>query len=72
MTRKDQRRIARELLKSITAELMAKLPKIPEEWDGIEIRQWIADTFARERTLDRGRNKHRSRAYHNAVLTNNL
>lgn len=60
---------------SIAKELVAKVQdgRIPEEWDGHELRELLAEKFAAE-TSDVLKNKRspRYKAYRNAVLTNNL
>ena len=35
---------------AVRAELVAKIEsgKVPEQWDGFELRQWLTDTFTRE------------------------
>lgn len=43
MKREDQTRFARELLASIGETIERALTQMPESWDGIEIRQLIAD-----------------------------
>lgn len=48
MTRADQKRIVKQMLKGLRETLLEDLPKVPETWSGFELRQWIADT-ARDR-----------------------
>jgi hypothetical protein len=43
MKKIDQKRIVRELLAGLRESLLADLHKVPETWDGIELRQWVAD-----------------------------
>lgn len=43
MTRKDQQRIIRELSTTIRKRMLENVHKLPAEWDGIELRQWLAD-----------------------------
>ncbi len=70
MKRKDQKRIVKELLGSLAELVLAKLPRIPEDWDGHELRQWIADVFTANfvHALAPGR----KREYKNTVLVYNL
>ncbi len=71
MTRKQQRHFVRELISAVHKEILAKLPNVPEEWDGHELRQLIADHFqASSFTLRQW--KRRLRDYRNAVIVNNL
>lgn len=48
MTKREQKRFVQELMTSIKVETMEKINtgKIPETWDGIELRQFLADKFA--------------------------
>jgi hypothetical protein len=45
MTRAEQKRFIRELIGSVQKTLLDNVSKVPAEWDGHEIRQWIADKF---------------------------
>lgn len=48
MNHKDQKTFVRALCKSIAKDVIAKIEsgKIPENWDGIELRQYVADGVA--------------------------
>lgn len=63
------------LTSSIAVELIKKVQdgRIPENWDGHELRELLADKFTAERSepLSNKRSA-RYKAYRNAVLTNNL
>jgi hypothetical protein len=41
-----QLRILEELLESVGRTLRRDMYRLPEDWDGNEIRQWVADRFA--------------------------
>ena len=70
MTKKDQRTFIRSLLNSTRKALLAKSKYIPANWDGIELRQWIADAFAGETYfLQRKDNRRRLREYKNDIAT---
>lgn len=43
MTKGDQRRIILEMVASQRRAMLERLPRIPAEWDGIELRQLFAD-----------------------------
>lgn len=45
MTRRDQKRIVREMTDSIRRLMTEKIDagKVPGSWDGIELRQWFSD-----------------------------
>jgi hypothetical protein len=66
----------KSLIATIQTEIMKKIHKMPEEWDGIELRQYIADKFMEQATLTPpgltpGGQKRR-RNYRNTVLIENL
>lgn len=48
MTKTEQRQFVRELTNEIAQDVIRKIQKgrIPAEWDGIELRQMLADKFA--------------------------
>ena len=48
MDRNNQRRIMRELKTVHWRLLMHRMPKVPKEWDGIELRQWYIDVVVEE------------------------
>ena len=45
MDRTDQERFIRELMGNVQKTLLGNLDKIPQEWDGIELRWWMAYEF---------------------------
>ena len=60
---------------SIAMELIKKVRdgRIPEDWDGHELRELLAEKFDRERgDILRNKRSARYKAYRNTVLTNNL
>lgn len=66
MTRKEKRQFITDLCRSIKKESLAKVPSMPENWDGLELRQYLADKF------DDSRMNHcigiqRLREYHNTM-----
>ncbi len=69
---------AAELIDSVKFEILGRIDDMPEDWDGIELRRYIADKFEESvGVLARGRvrssgNSNRLRAYHNEVLVRNL
>ena len=77
MTKKDKRRFIRELIGSVKKTVLANVDKMPEEWDGIELRQYISDVFARNSSLCfksglTKEDRRRERDYANEVLVRNL
>jgi hypothetical protein len=72
MTAQQKRTFIRDLLANVKRELLSKVPKMPETWDGIELRQFAADKFndaAHGGALMTGRRKS---DYHNEVIVRNL
>lgn len=69
MNANEQKQFVRELCEAISAQILNDIDagKIPENWDGRELRQLISDRAA-WRTMD----KKRAREYRNTVLVNNL
>lgn len=61
----EQRQIANEILDGLRNSVREALDngKVPEEWDGIEIRQWIADLAQEKYAYNMDRK--RARAYRN-------
>lgn len=45
-TRNGKRRFIRELCNRIRDEVSAKVPSMPTEWDGHELRIYLAERFA--------------------------
>lgn len=75
MTKDEKILFIAKLTGSICNELTAKVRdgRIPENWDGHELRELLAEKFAAE-TSDELKNKRspRYKAYRNSVLTRNL
>lgn len=67
MTRKDQRRIVREMLAGMRKTLAASLKEIPEDWDGFELRQLVKDTAELYCWRDHWRGKAGRRRRYNGV-----
>jgi hypothetical protein len=77
MTPFDKATFCRELIANVQAEILANVDRFPEEWDGHELRRYIADRFeAATISLRRDRMdpryQSRMRNYRNAVNVNNL
>jgi len=66
-----QHRIIEELCDTIRQRMLDNAHKLPEAWDGLELRQWFADIAADDinyKKMDR----HRMRDYRNERLVRNL
>lgn len=72
MEKKDQIRIVKEMTEGLEKSLLASISdgKIPEEWDGIELRQLFVDT-AHYWNYSKMTGK-RLKDYRNTVLVKNL
>jgi hypothetical protein len=42
MDRVNQQRIMEEIFSSFRETMMQTLPRVPKDWDGIDLRQWFA------------------------------
>lgn len=71
MTRPEQVQFIEELIDGIKDGLIKDLHRVPAEWDGHELRQWICDRVERGANMGtlKGRRRHE---YNNTVLTANL
>jgi len=66
-----KRRFVNELVENVKVQILAQVKKLPVEWNGIELRQLIADHYANvvmRSMMDRKRRGD----YNNAVLAKNL
>ena len=71
MNMQEKKTFVRELANSITDSITALIDagKIPEDWDGYELRSFFVEKAEFSRTSLSGSRK---RAYRNAVIMNNL
>lgn len=72
MKRIEQVKFINDLVNSIKRDLVADVPRIPAEWDGHELRQWIIDRFTERAALGSLMRGARRREYQNDVITHNL
>lgn len=77
MNMREKRKFVRDLIKSIQASIEERLVDTPDDWDGVELRQYIADTFsdrAGAMSFQSGtlRDRKRLNEYRNTVLVRNL
>ncbi len=73
MTGKEQKKFVAELIDNVKVEIEAKLGKIPDDWDGIELRWLIRDSFSA--VVFGGYTDRRSKRYKdysNTVIIENL
>ena len=65
----EQKQFVRDLVKSVQSEILENTFDMPSDWDGIELRQYIADKFSEQVFEMSGARK---RNYKNAVIVTNL
>lgn len=73
MNAPEKREFVNELVKNVADEIIANIDanKIPEDWDGIELRWYLADKFG-DCVFGGVGSKRRKAEYNNTVLTNDL
>lgn len=80
MTKAEKRKFLRELTSNVLKDVLAKVDQMPDEWDGIELRRYLADRFEAASIKlpgskfggERKAMRSRYRAYRNEVLVRNL
>lgn len=74
MQKREQRRFVKELCARIENRILdhIKLGRIPAGWDGIELRELIADIAHEQRAGKDIMGRTRRRDYRNIVIINNL
>lgn len=78
MTRDEKLQFIRDLTATVIFDIIAKVDEMPDEWDGIELRRYIADKFEEQVVGSRrgevrgySRDK-RLAAYRNECIVRNL
>jgi len=73
MTKREQAQFTRELCASILSDTLhdIRANRIPETWDGVELRQLVADRFERS-VYRRSLIGRRGREYRETILTRDL
>lgn len=73
MTRQEQTRFVKELTKNVTAEVLGDIisERVPETWNGIELRQLLADRFTRA-VIKGIMTPARKRRYNQEAMAHNL
>lgn len=70
MTKREKKRLVRDILKGFSKTVDEKIDQLPEDWDGFEIKQWIGDLYMQ--TYPMRMDKKREKEYKNTVLVKNL
>lgn len=71
-TRKGKRAFIRTLTTNIRNQILAAIPKMPAEWTGHELREYLATLTDCERTNEMKTNRKRRKDYQNVIWTQNL
>ncbi len=68
-SRGGKQRFIEDLGTSVLSQILGSLGRVPDEWDGHELRQWLADKFSNEAS---DMPRPRMRDYENAAIVHNL
>ena len=69
MLKRQQMDLLGSIINNVKSDLMDKVEHFPDDWDGFEIRRYIAEKFMEEA---RGMDRARMRKYRNDVRTRPL
>lgn len=72
MNLEEKREFVKGLIETVETEIMNKTGKMPENWDGVELRLYIRDSFAGVVWGDLNKKGKRYRDYKNTCLVDNL
>lgn len=72
MTKAEKIHFIRELCESTCATAIERVDRMPEEWDGHELRLYLSQLFADNVSATMSQKSKRGRDYQNAVLVNSL
>ena len=77
MNKRQKSKFVRDLTKAVTKQILDSVPDMPEEWDAIELRQYVADMFERNCLSIRAQHiamgdRQRRNAYKHAVAERKL
>ncbi len=77
-TKAGKRQFIKQLSKNMERKFLDKLDHVPDNWDGIEIRAWMATTWQAENPFPKGYTarsgyaNNRARAFKNDLITRPL
>jgi hypothetical protein len=71
MTTKEKRVFINELIKNVKEEILSKVNTMPDDWEGIELRWYIADKFS-DTIMNTMSSKARKLEYNNTIMVTNL
>jgi len=70
MNKTEKKRIIKSYAKGLTEVLIDRLPRVPKEWDGIELRNWFH--LVAEEQLSYRMYRARAKDFNNARIINNI
>lgn len=70
LTKDGKARFVRQLVASVERDVLEAIDKMPDDWDGFELRQYLADKFA-DAAYTRMDRK-RAASFKNEVIVRNL
>lgn len=71
MEKNEQERIINELFEGLKESMLQRLPRVPENWDGFELRQWVSD-YVNDNVNYRPITGKRLKEYKNDCIIHNL
>lgn len=69
MKLEEKRKFVKDLIGSVQASILMAVESMPEKWNGIELREYIAETFARHSDTAKW-DKRRYAEYRNEIVVN--
>lgn len=72
MTNEQRTKFFRDYLNGIAADLEEVVERIPDTWDGFELRKLVADRLNAQVSIETVNNKKRYKAYNAVVKKNDL
>jgi hypothetical protein len=70
MNQTEKREFIEQLIECVRKSVLSKIPEMPEEWDGYELRWYLQNKF--QEIAYRPSTVQRRREYKNTVLVKNL
>lgn len=71
MTKNEQRRFCSSICNDLKKEILKRVKTVPENWDGFELRQWIADYYISHYAYQNLKGQ-RKKDYKNDLIVKNL
>jgi hypothetical protein len=71
MTKEERQAFIKEHIQAVQTHVLLMVSKMPDTWDGLELKQYVSDSFNITPVWWRGKLK-RKKEYNNDVMVNNL